>query len=293
MKTTKYCDITERDYLLMRFLWKWKAASTQALAKKFFTEANAFTAYRRLLHLVDDGFIGTFQIDGPFNKAWILKEKGFKHILPYLGDLKSKGYKSATYPHDFLATAFHLGEWLTQQPDNTQTYSEQQLRCYPSDLWPEWIPRSTLHRPDGYSACQSREGRVVVAFEAEVSPKGQQRYESVVTYYDNQPAINYVFWVVDSKSTLNCVRNNFEKLKVREWSKHQFVLQSEFKKKGWMAPFTEGKFVGQCPAQFLCHKPPSNLTQSPLTSGTSALLDSRTRPIISSTCAASLSPRKT
>lgn len=284
MKNKKHCEITDRDYKLLRFLWKWKVVSTQALAKKFFYEANAFTAYRRLLHLESDGFIGAYPVDGRFNEAWILKEKGFKYILPHLGDLQSKGYKSANYPHDFLATAFHLGEWLTQQPGNTQTYSEQQLRCYPADLWPPWIPRSALHRPDGYSAYQSSEKRVVVAFEAEISPKAKKRYERVVTFYDNQPGIHYVFWLVDSKGTLNSVRRNFEKLQVREWSKHQFILLSEFKQKGWLAQFIEGKSTGRSPFQFLCPNPHTIPPQSSLSCGTLALLDSRRRPINSTTC---------
>ena len=284
MKNKKHCEITERDYKLLRFLWKWKVVSTSALAQKFFPGVQAFSAYRRLLHLESDGYIGSYVVRGRFNEAWILREKGFKYILPHLGDLQSQGYKSANYPHDFLATALHLGDWLTQQPENTQTYSEQQLRCYPVDLWPSWVPRSTLHRPDGYSAYQTKEKRVVIAFEAEISPKAKKRYESVVTFYDNQPSIDYVVWLVDSKNTLNSVRHGFEKFNVRDWSKHHFILQADFIKKGWMAPFIEGKFVGHSLQDFLKHKTATITSQSHLSCGTLALLDSRRRPIISKTC---------
>jgi hypothetical protein len=284
MKTKKHCEITDRDYKMLRFLWKWKAVATIALARKFFPGVQSFSAYRRLLHLESDGYIGSYVVDGRFHEAWILKEKGFKYILPHLGDLHSQGYKSANYPHDFLATALHLGEWLTHQPENTQTYSEQQLRCYPAELWPSWVPRSTLHRPDGYSAYQSNEKRVVIAFEAELSLKGKKRYESAVTFYDNQPVIDYVFWLVDSKNTLNAVRRNFEKLQVRDWSKHQFILLSDFMQNGWMAPFIEGKFKGRNPGYFLNHNPATMSSQSYLGCDTLALLDSRRRPINSRTC---------
>ncbi|MFZ4402481.1 MAG: hypothetical protein ACOYOK_00125 [Pseudobdellovibrionaceae bacterium] len=283
MKNKKHCEITDRDYKILRFVWKWKAVSTQALAQKFFPGVHAFSAYRRLLFLESDGYLGSYVVSGRFHEAWILKEKGFKYILPHLGDLDSQGFKSANYPHDFLATAFHLGDWLTQQPNNTQTYSEQQLRCYPSDLWPTWIPRSALHRPDGYSAYQSKEKRVVIAFEAEISPKAKKRYESVVTFYDNQPAIDYVFWLVDSKNTLNTLKRNFEKLQIREWSKHQFILHCDFIKNGWLAPFTEGQFQGRCLSDFLSHKTATMSSQSHLSCGTLALLDSRRRPIHSTT----------
>lgn len=292
MKSKKHCEITQRDYELLRFLWKWKVVSTRALAQKFFPGVQAFSAYRRLLFLESDGYVGSYVVRGRFHEAWILKEKGFKYILPHLGDLQSQGFKSANYPHDFLATALHLGDWLTHQPDNSQTYSEQQLRCYPSDLWPFWIPRSTLHRPDGYSAYQSSVKRIVVAFEAEISPKAKKRYESVVTFYDNQPAIDYVFWLVDSKNTLNALKRNFEKLQIREWSKHQFILLSDFMKNGWMAPFAEGKLQGRNLSDFLNHKTATISSQSHLSCGTLALLDSRRRPINSTACpSGSIAPK--
>ena len=110
MKNKKCCEITDRDYKILRFLWKWKIVSTNGLAKKFYPEADAFTAYRRLLYLESDGYIGHYPMGCRFNYAWVIKEKGFRYILPYLGDLRSKGYKSTNYPHDFMASAFHHGE---------------------------------------------------------------------------------------------------------------------------------------------------------------------------------------
>lgn len=273
------CEITKRDYKLLRFIWKWKIVSTSALARKFFPDIQAFSAYCRLLLLESNGYIGSHVVKERFHEGWILKEKGFKYIRPYLGDLESQGFKSANYPHDFLATALHLGNWLTHQPDNTQTYSEQQLRCYPSDLWPNWIPRSTLHRPDGYSVYHSIKERVIVAFEAEVSLKAKKRYESVVTFYDNQPDINYVFWLVDSKNTLNALKRNFEKFQMRDWNKHQFLLLSDFMQNGWQGQIAEGKFKGRSLSEFLNNKGITITSQSHNSCDALTLLDSRRRPI--------------
>lgn len=278
MNSKKHCEITERDYKILRFLWKWKIVSTCALAQKFFPSVQSFSAYRRLLLLEADGYIGSHVVKGRFHEGWILKDKGFKYILPHLGDLESKGFKSANYPHDFLATAFHLGDWLVEQPENTQTYTEQQLRCYPLDLWPAWVPHSTLHRPDGYSAYQSNEKRVVVAFESEISLKAKYRYESVVTFYNTQTDIDYVFWLVDSQMTLNALKRNFEKFQMRECSRHQFILLSAFMKNGWRAQFTEGKFQGRNLSEFLNHKPITISSQAHHSCGSLALLDSRRRP---------------
>ncbi len=275
------CQITERDYKMLRFLWKWKIVSTLGLAKKFYPSADPFTAYRRLLYLEADGFIGHYPVAGRFHNAWILKEKGFKYILPYLGELRSKGFKSTNYPHDFTASAFHLGEWLIHQPDNSQTYSEQQLRSYHEDLWPSWIPRSTIHRPDGYSVYQNADRRTIIAFETELSLKASKRYESIINFYDSQSTITFVFWLVDSRSTLNAISRILQKVQISQSSKHQFVLLPDFQKMGWNAPFIQGSFIGNSPANILLHKTSTLLTQDPLNRATLLLLESRRRPTIS------------
>jgi hypothetical protein len=133
---TYRCQITERDYKLLRFLWKWKTVSTTGLARKFFPEIQPLSAYRRLMHLEAGGFVRSLPIDGRWNEVWGLTDRGFKYILPKLGELQHVGHKSENVFHDYLSSAFHLGEWLTHQPENSQTYSEQQLRRYPTDAWP-------------------------------------------------------------------------------------------------------------------------------------------------------------
>ena len=251
-----------------------------ALARKFFFDAEPFTAYKRLLILEKSGFIGSYPVKGRFNEAWILRDKGFKYIQPHLGDLRSEGYKSANYPHDFLSSAFHLGEWLVNQPENSQTYSEQQLRCYSEDLWPAWVPRSTMHRPDGYSVLQSKEKRLVVAFETELNLKTKHRYEKVATFYDSQTCIDLVLWLIDSRGTMNSIKKNFEKFLMRDLSKHQFILLSDFIKIGWMANIVEGSFRGKSPMDLLMHKTHTIPTQKSLACVTLSLLDTRRRPSI-------------
>lgn len=279
-KAKKVCQITDRDYKMLRFIWKWKAVSTNALALRFYPTQLPFTAYRRLLYLAQDGYISKFTLIGKNSAAWILSLKGFKYIQPYLGELLSEGYKSANYPHDFLSSAFQLGEWLTQQPDNTQTFSEQQLRCFNSELYPAWIPVSKLHRPDGYSTFHTNGQRVIVAFETEISLKAVQRYESVITFYDGEPSINIVLWLVDNRNTMNAIERAFRKYNVRDWLKHHFVLVSDFQKKGWMAPIIQGRFSGQNILNILKHRTYSTPAQNILHSVTLAMLNSKKRPII-------------
>lgn len=279
--TKKNCQITDRDYKMLRFIWKWKAVSTRALASKFYSSSTAFTCYRRLLYLADNKYIESYPLKGPNAAAWILGQKGFKHIRPYLENLSSEGYKSANYPHDFLASCFHLGEWLAFQPDNSQTLSEQQLRSMEQEFLPKWVPTSKLHIPDGYSTYHVNGQRVIVAFEAELSVKSNSRYESVVNFYDFEETITIVLWLVDGANAASAIQKCFEKHNIKDISKHHFIDLSEFLKKGWMADVSVGKFAGRKVINLLQHKAYSSPTQNILSSVTLAMIDSRKRPIIS------------
>jgi hypothetical protein len=278
-RSKKICQITERDYKMLRFIWKWKAVSTAALAMKFYPNSTSYTCYRRLLYLANDSYIDNYSLKVPNTAVWILKQKGFKYIRPYLDELSAEGYKSANYPHDYLASSFHLGEWLIHQPDNSQTVSEQQLRCFDSELLPKWIPTSKLHRPDGYSTYHLQEQRIIVAFEAELTVKASTRYEGVVSFYDNEDSINLVLWLVNNVSSMDSIEKFFKKYNVKDISKHQFILLADFLKDGWMAEVIRGKYAGQKVINLLQHKAYSNPPQNILGSVTQALLNSRKRPI--------------
>ncbi|PWU17450.1 MAG: hypothetical protein C5B49_08890, partial [Bdellovibrio sp.] len=195
-KTFPHRVITERDYLIFKMLWKWKALSTQAIALKFFPNATPYAAYIRLGRLEGSGYIQSIQVERPGFEVWTLAPRGYRIIKPRMVELAKDGFKSEFYCHDYLATAFHLGEWLTGQPDGGETFSEQQLLRIPEDLWPAWIPQSTLHRPDGYSLFHRGEKKSIVAFETELNPKSRCRYERHVAFYDSQESIEFVFWLV-------------------------------------------------------------------------------------------------
>lgn len=277
----KICQITDRDYKIFRFIWKWKAVSTSALAAKFFSKTHPYTCYRRLLHLGHNDYIECYPLKDRGTAVWILKQKGFKYIRPYLDDLCADGFKSANYRHDYLASCLHLGEWLLSQPDNSQTVSEQQLRSIEPELLPKWVPTSKLHIPDGYSTYHLNGQRVIVAFEAELSVKTSLRYESVVSFYDNEESISVVLWLVDDLSSLGTIEKYFKKFNIKNISKHQFILLPDFVKNGWMAGITKGKYVGHKVINLLQHKAYTNPTQKLHGRVTLYLLDSQKRPILS------------
>lgn len=285
---------TNRDMQIFKFLWKWKAVSTRAIAKKFFPDAIPYSAYIRLTRLHKIGYVEPIQVEEKGQEIWSLSKKGYLKIKPRMVELAVDGFKSENYYHDFLATAFHLGEWLTCQPKGAQTFSEQQLRRIPEELWPAWIPKSNTHRPDGYSHFSisnvNTNQSYTVAFEAELSAKGIARFERTIAFYDSHAEINFVFWLVDSIGIYNLIARAFEKYHGREWSKHHFILLDDFRQKGWTSAFISGQYKGKSISQILGYNSATKPLHNCYESSISELLNNQKRPVNSK---ASLKPEKT
>lgn len=271
--------ITSRDLEVFRYLWRWKVLSTRAISKKFFPEANPYSTYIRLTRLHRAGFIMPVPLDNDGMEAWTLTKKSFQRIKSRMVELAVDGYKSENYYHDFITSAFHLGEWLTDQPDGAHTFSEQQLRRIPQDLWPEWVLQSDTHRPDGYSRISRNGHSFNIAFEAELSHKSKNRYERTVVFYDSQISIRFVFWLVGSNGIFNTIRSAFEKYQIRDWSKHHFIKLEDFNKQAWEAKFIEGEFKGKTISSLLGYKTPTQSLHYRYSCSVFELLDSKKRPI--------------
>ncbi len=143
-------DITQRDFQILKFLWKWKVVSSQALTKKFFATSRPENGHLRLRQLEEVRYIESIRIEKR-DFAWQLDKRGYEFIRPYFSEDIHRGYKSHYPKHDFITTTFHLGEWLNKQPESSEIYTEQELRCNPDEFYPDWVPQSVVHRPDGYS----------------------------------------------------------------------------------------------------------------------------------------------
>ncbi|PWU15000.1 MAG: hypothetical protein C5B49_12360, partial [Bdellovibrio sp.] len=83
-----------------------------------------------------------------------------------------------------------------------------------------------------------------------------------------------------SKGMVNSIRRAFEKYQVRDYQKHNFVTLPEFREKGWMAPFIEGKWKGHNIGTFLSKMTATIPLHSRYACSTLALLDIRKRPVI-------------
>lgn len=282
MRKARKFYITDKDFEILHFLWKWKLLSTEALAARFYPEAQTYTAYCRLLKLERHRFIQSISFRYQKGAAWMLDVKGFQYILPYLPELSQKGFKSENVLHDFYATAFHLGEWLFRQPNTASLCSEQELRRITLELLPSWVPKSVSHRPDGYSRLHTNEGAHIFAFETELSLKSKSRYEDALSFYDSEPSITGVLWLTGSPNIQRSIERVLQSGNVERKGIHHFVPLSEFRKVGWMSALQGGEFSGRRLIDLLVHGPFTILSRSLHASSCELLLQNSKRPIIPS-----------
>lgn len=236
--------ITDRDIQILNYLWKWKVLSSQAIAKKFFAQAKPENAHYRLRRLEEVGFIESVEVEKKCY-AWQLDKRGYNLIRSMMSEDIHHGFRTEYSHHDYLATAFHLGEGLTQELDAEVIYSEQELRCNPDEFYPEWIPQSTLHRPDGYTRVMQGEQQALFAFEVELSLKAKNRSENLVYFYERNPTINHVLWLMGTRGMLRSIERIFERYNASRFSKHNFILLEDFLKTGWNTPIRQGNLAGK------------------------------------------------
>jgi hypothetical protein len=251
-------QVTDRDFAVLNFLWQWKLASTQAIAKKFYSDVQPMNAQLRLRQLAEVGFVDRIKISKR-HSAWCLGKKGYGYIRDYMSEDIHHGYR-ADYPrHDFITSAFHLGEWLTKMPPQAEVYSEQELRCNIDEFWPAWVPQSNVHRPDGYSRYMKDEKQILAAFENELTLKSKSRYEDTVHFYESESSIDFVFWIVTSANMIGSIGRIFAKYGALQFAKHNFILLPDFLRLGWNAVIQEGCDKGKMLSDVI---PYSNITSA-------------------------------
>lgn len=274
--------VTDRDFEIMHFLWKWKVVSTHALAAKFYPEAKAYTAYCRLVKLEHYGLIRSASFRFRSGAAWALDTKGFQSISSYLPELSQHGHKIENFVHDFYATAFHLGEWLLHPPVSGSTCSEQELRRVTPELLPAWVPDSKSHRSDGYSQVQTDKGVRIYAFEAELTLKSKSRLRDALDFYESEPSVSAVFWLIGQPGIQNTIETLLRDDHLPRRSLHHFVALRDFCEHGWTSVLQGGKFQGKRLVDLLVHGSFTSLSHHSHGSSCSLLLKKSKRPVISS-----------
>ncbi len=242
----KRLEITKRDIRILLFLWKWKVISTAGIAAKFFPNAQKISAYHRLKRLYNSKYIRKEFVNWNCEFAWKLTKKGYNKIYDYLPEQtdKSRGYGGEHPRHDFLVSAFHIGDWLISNPKGTGLVSEQLIRRQVPKLLPNWVPRTDFHTTDGYWFLRRNGKESIVALEVELTQKAPEKYKSLRTFYNSMKNINYCIWVMKSKGfaarLLKILNDDEDSLP----DKHQFLLADDVAVFNWEAKIILGSKAG-------------------------------------------------
>lgn len=270
-----------REIPLLHFLWKWKVSTTAALIQKFFPHCKAKTAYNRILALRQSGLI-RIRSDGLGQKfVCTLDQTGFEAIREQLPHLKEEGYKSERIGHDLLVSAFHLGNWLVEKPRDAAHFSEQELRRTDPDYFPDWVPKTDIHRPDGYSLIPRGEELHTYAYEVELHSKRDADYARVADFYEHFQNIKRVLWLVPRKSTAELLNEKLMAPLRSNYSPHCFILLEEFRTLGWESRIYVGPEQDKPLSKLFSEVPPTSARSLPDLSPVQALLDTRKSPHIS------------
>jgi len=176
-------------------------------------------------------------------------------------------------------------------------FTEQQLRRYEPEEYPEWVPKSKKRKPDGYWRINGKDGEKsarVIALEVELSRKKEDEIRSIGYFYADEFRIDRVLWVALSKAMAERQARIFGGLNVDRRAIHNFVLLSDFQRVGWDAPIILGPESGGTIESFLqfnsefihqrSDKDAGNMQERYLKDiSVPAILDGRKGPFVSST----------
>ncbi len=225
--------LTHRDSKILTYLWRWKIASTTSIHEAINKISSKYSTYKILDKLERSGFIGSyFDYEERFY-VWQLTSKGFTVIRKKFDELAEEGFLSENPNHDRLVQAFHLGEWVTYHSPNIIFWTEQEMRRFDVADYPEWVPRSKEHRPDGYTRVVGANKAYTFAFEVELSTKRISKYETTMQFYKHAKQIDRVYWLVDQSYTREQILKAKACVNDESFNYHVFIELEDFKKNGW------------------------------------------------------------
>lgn len=241
LSKSKKCMLRARDYAILHFLWRWRVSTTAVISSKFFSRQQDDSSYSRLRKLKNGKYIQCHCFDTKDHRyVWTLTSKGYEAISKSLGDLREGSFESKAREHDLYVSACLLGEWLVNAPADVSVFSDQEIQAISIEQFPLWVPKATLHLPDGYWRVPYDNAHITIALEVEKTIKAASRYEVIAKFYRDIPSIYRVVWVVNTLGEAKQIQNKITEVVGSDSDKHLFLFLRDLKKDGWLAKFQLG-----------------------------------------------------
>lgn len=225
-------QIQRRDKNVLLDLWRWKLLSLRAVHALHFTDVSLARCYNRMRQLARTNLVTSRSVEELNGRFWTLEKEGFELIQDALPEQRETGFKAEWPAHDAISSAVQLGIVTSPEGQELSFVSEQELRRLHPSVNPEWVPKTQLHRPDGYLRFGIGSNEKVCALEVELSLKSNDRYEGVGHFYSGRQEVYRVFWFVQSGSHARKLTSALTGSEPDGNSLHDFVLLSEFRKRG-------------------------------------------------------------
>jgi hypothetical protein len=256
----------ERDFEILRFIWRWKVVPTDIIRNRFFPGCRIRTCFNRLSLLRRENYIDSVAVRDIPQNVWTLNRRGFNAIKEFLPPDCDKGWRSESPAHDVLALKLSLGDYLADSAADDAVFSEQELRTYSANVFPPWVPTAFRRRPDGYIKSVVGDQARAMAIEIELTPKGVTDYESIGLDYAHYRGIDHVIWAVVSLKMARRLKAIFEKSPRDAQQIHSFLIAGDIHKLGWDSRIVLGGYQGHTVRQMvMAHwtKPDIDLPQYP------------------------------
>jgi hypothetical protein len=271
--------ITDEDMNCLYMLWRWKLLTTSALSLACYSTRSQYRAYCRLLRLEKMDVLKSTSSWDQKTVVWHLSDKGYEVIASRFENPIQGGFRSENKDHDFWVSAIHLGEWIKAIPAGCDLYSEQELRKLDPKYYPEWVPQTKQHRPDGWwkigSSQSSRAS--LIALEVEFSKKTINSYNEIGDFYSNTINPYQVIWVVKSKGDINYILNHLKGGSSTEAKEQSFITLDQYIQHQWQSEVLIGKNSGKKLIEVL----QTSVELGANYNSAQVLLDVRKKPIIS------------
>jgi hypothetical protein len=245
--------VTDQDQKCLMMLWRWKLLSTSSLHLAVYPERTPYRCYRRLLLLEENELIVSTSSWDRKSVVWHLGKIGFEFVKNQVSMDEQVGFRSENKDHDFWVTAIHLGEWLTNTPKGCANFTEQELRRTGMDNYPDWVPQTKQHRPDGYwkIGLNKSNAEGLIALEVELSKKTPMAYSDVGDFYSNMISLYQVIWVVRSEGDIAYIHRHLKTGSSSHASEQSFITLNQYTEHQWQSKILTGKNQGKTLSELL------------------------------------------
>lgn len=257
-KKTKFV-ITKDDSQLLYQLWRWKFLTTSVIHELVYKPRSLSACYQRLNHLERNNYIESFcSKDG---KMWFyqLTDAGFRCLDLEDYNFNQNGFRSEHVNHDFWVNSFHICLARYFFDLKNAIFTEQELRRFEIESYPEWVPHTKRHRPDGWcieTTGNSNHSRLF-GIEVELNRKPNETYADLGLFYSEAVNVDTVLWLVKTEVDAKFILHHLSRKTENALNIHSFITIDQFIKDQWQSPITLGKNIG-LPIKSLFNKRPIN-----------------------------------